>query len=543
MTRQAIEFDVVIVGAGPAGLSAAIRLKQLAYQHQQPLRVCVLEKSAQVGDHILSGAVFSTIALDELIPQWRILDHPLQTPVHQDEFLLLSSRRCWSLPLPKSLHNQGNYVISLGKLCRFLAQLAEKIGVEIFPEFPASEILYDKARKVVGVATRDVGVDKKGESTSRYQAGIEIRAHYTLFAEGCRGSLTKKLMEDFHLMDQSHPQTYGIGIKELWEVDNALHQPGKVLHTVGWPLDRKTYGGAFLYHLNQRQIALGFVVGLDYQNPYLDPFFELQKFKTHPKIKPYFENGNRIAYGARALVEGGIQSLPQLSVPGGLIIGDAAGFLNVLKIKGSHLAMKSGMVGAETVFAALKQNNKGMVLGYRENLQKTWLWKELYQARNIRPAFRLGGLWLGLAYAAIEGYLLKGHVPWTFKNREDYTQLKLAKRCKKPVYPTPDGVLTFDKLSSVYLSNTNHQENQPCFLVLKQPKLALKVNLALYDSPEQYYCPAKVYEILKDGDQQPYLQINAQNCLHCKTCDIKDPMQNINWQSPEGGGGPHYGEM
>lgn len=542
MERESIEFDVVIIGAGPSGLAAAIRLKQLANQHQKDIRVCILEKGAEVGAHILSGAVFEPTALDELIPEWRILDTPIKTQAKEDKFLLLMQKKAWSLPIPKTFQNHGNYIISLGNLCRFLAKEAEKLGVEIFPGFPASEILYQD-KKVAGVATKDMGIDKEGQKTARYQPGIEIHAKYTLFAEGCRGSLTKQLIEKFKLADHSCPQTYGIGIKELWEVDNAHHQPGKVIHTVGWPLDHKTYGGSFIYHLDDQKIAMGFIVGLDYQNPYLNPFDELQKFKTHPHIKPYFENGKRIAYGARALVEGGLQSLPKLTVPGGLIIGDAAGFLNVKKIKGSHTAMKSGMVAAETVFSAFLENRIGEALDYKGNLEKTWLWRELHEARNIRPAFHWGGLWLGLVYAAIDNYLFKGKAPWTFKNRSDYTQLKLAKSCRKPVYPTPDGKLTFDKLSSVYFSNTNHNENQPCFLKLKNPKLAIDINLALYHSPEQYYCPANVYEILKHANGQSYLQINAQNCLHCKTCDIKDPTQNITWVPPEGGDGPNYGEM
>jgi len=543
MEREFVDFDVVIVGAGPAGLAAAIRLKQLAYQHQQDIRVCILEKGATVGAHILSGAVFEPTALNELIPSWQTLDTPIQTAVLEDEFLLLTEKKSWKLPIPKLLHNKGNYIISLGKLCRFLANEAEKLAVEIFPEFPANEILYNQQDEVIGVATKDIGINKQGEHTNRYQPGIEIRAKYTLFAEGCRGSLTKQLIEKFKLTENSDPQTYGLGIKELWEVDNPRHQPGKVIHTIGWPLDQKTYGGSFIYHLDHQQIAVGFVVGLDYQNPYLNPFEELQKFKTHPKIRSYFENSNRIAYGARALIEGGIQSLPNLAVPGGLIIGDAAGFLNVLKIKGSHTAMKSGMVAAETVFAALSANLPGQTLDYQTNLKKTWLWQELNQVRNIRPAFHYGGRWLGLAYAAIDSFLLKGKVPWTLRNRADYLSLKLAKNCRMPTYPAPDGKLTFDKLSSVYLSNTNHKENQPNFIKLKNPKLALDVNLALYQSPEQYYCPANVYEILKDAHGQAYLQINEQNCLHCKTCDIKDPTQNINWEPPEGGDGPNYSEM
>lgn len=547
MEKESIAFDIAIIGAGPSGLSTAIRLKQLANQHQQEISICVLEKGAEVGAHILSGAVFEPTALDELIPEWRMRDTSIQTRALKDEFLFLTTQKAFKLPIPKILRNQGNYIISLGKLCRFLGSEAEKLGIEIFPGFPANEILYNENNQVIGISTKDRGLDKQGNPTPQYQPGINIYAKYTVFAEGCRGSLTKQLIEKFNLDKECDPPTFGLGIKELWEVQNSHYKPGKVIHTVGWPLDSATYGGSFLYHLDNHQIAVGFIVGLDYKNPYLSPFDELQKFKTHPKIKPYFENGTRIAYGARALVEGGLQSLPQLTVPGGLIIGDAAGFLNVLKIKGSHTAMKSGIVAAETLFAALSQNKIGETLDYKSNLQKTWLWKELHIARNVRPAFAKGR-WFGLLYAALVGFLFKSLFkdrgePWTFRNHADYKQLKLARRCKKPIYPQPDGKLTFDKLSSLYFSNTNHEENQPCFLKLKNPKLALEVNWAEYRSPEEYYCPANVYEILKDIHDQPYLQINAQNCLHCKTCDIKDPTQNINWEPPEGGGGPHYEEM
>lgn len=544
MEQESITFDIAIVGAGPSGLSAAIRLKQLAKQHKKDISICILEKGAEVGAHILSGAVFEPSALDELIPEWRTLDTAIQTPALTDEFLFLTPKRAFKLPIPKILHNKGNYIISLGNLCRFLGKEAEKLGVEIFPGFPASQILYDAENTVVGVETKAMGVTKQGEHSARYQGGMHIYAKYTLFAEGCRGSLTKQLIEKFELAKNCDPPTFALGVKELWEVDNPHHQAGKVIHTVGWPLDHKTYGGAFIYHLADQKIAMGFVVGLDYQNPYLSPFDELQKFKTHPKIKPYFENGKRIAYGARALVEGGFQSLPELAVPGGLIIGDAAGFLNVLKIKGNHMAMKSGMVAAETLFEALSNHQIGAALDYRAQLKKSWLWQELYAARNIRPAFNYGR-WFGLIYTAITTFLGKttGKEPWTFKNHADYRTLKLAKNCRPPVYPVPDGKLTFDKLSSVYFSNTNHVDDQPCFLELKNPKLSIDVNLALYDSPERYYCPANVYEILENAQGQPFLQINAQNCLECKSCDIKDPLQNINWTPGEGGGGPNYGEM
>lgn len=573
MEHESIEFDVAIVGAGPSGLSAAIRLKQLAQIHQQNISVCIIEKGAEVGAHILSGAVIEPTSLDELLPEWRNSETPLQTKATKDKFLFLTRNHGFKLPIPPILHNQGNYIISLGQLCRFLAKEAEKLGVEIFPGFPGNEILYNEKDEVIGVATKDMGINKAGEQTVNYQPGIHIHAKYTLLAEGCRGSLTKQLIHKFQLAKNCDPQTYGIGIKELWEVDNAHHKPGTVIHTIGWPLDRKIYGGSFLYHLDNQKISVGFIMGLDYQNPYCSPYDVLQQFKTHPKIKPYFEKGKRIAYGARAIVEGGFQSLPELEVPGALIIGDAGGFLNVFKIKGTHTAMKSGMVAAETVFEGLRchpeehrvgwaklsaakrahrplhgghaqQSCALPTLRYRDNLKKTWLWKELYNVRNIRPAFKYGQ-WFGLIYAAVVGFIFRGRCiePWTFQNHADYKQLKLAKNCQPYNYLPPDGKLTFDKLSSLYTSNTNHQEDQPCFIELKKPELAINVNWNLYRSPEERYCPANVYEILNDAEQKPYLQINYQNCLHCKTCDIKDPKQNINWAPPEGGGGPNYEEM
>jgi len=535
MPRESMEFDVIIVGAGPSGLSAAIRLKQL----KPELRVCIVEKGSEVGAHILSGAVFEPRALNELIPDWQERGAPLNTPVTNDQFLFLTDNKALQLPTPPTMHNKGNYIISLGNLCRWLAKQAEELGVEIYPGFPASEVLYDTNGKVRGIATGDMGVGKDGKPTERYQQGMELHAKQTIFAEGCRGSLTKTLIKKFNLNANCDPQTYGIGIKELWEIDPKQHKPGIVIHSIGWPLDAKTYGGSFLYHLENNQIAVGFVIGLDYQNPYLNPFEEFQRFKTHPAIRKTFEGGKRISYGARALVEGGFQSMPKLTFPGGLLIGDTAGFLNVPKIKGSHTAMKSGMIAAETIAKALEKDE---LTEYPKNLKNSWLWKELYLVRNIRPAFRWG-LWLGLAYAAIDTYLLRGRAPWTFKNHADYKQLKKASASQKIEYPKPDNVLTFDRLTSVYLSNTNHEENQVCHLQLKDPKLAIDVNLKVYDSPESRYCPAAVYEIVNDADNKPYLQINAQNCVHCKTCDIKDPCQNINWVPPEGGGGPNYPNM
>jgi electron-transferring-flavoprotein dehydrogenase len=539
MSREAMDFDVLVVGGGPAGLAAAIRLKQL----NNNIRVCVVEKGSEIGAHILSGAVLEPRALNELIPDWQQKGAPLHTLATHDEFILLTEKKAFHLPTPATMHNEGNYIISLGNLCRWLATQAETLGVEIYPGFAASEVLYDEQGAVRGVATGDMGVAKNGQPTDRYQPGIELIAKQTLFAEGCRGSLTKTLIEHFQLQAHSDPQTYGIGIKELWEIKPEHHKLGTVVHTVGWPLDPQTYGGSFLYHLENNQVAVGFVVGLDYENPYLSPFAEFQRFKTHPAIRPLFESGKRLAYGARALSEGGFQSIPKLTFPGGMLIGDTAGFLNVPKIKGTHTAMKSGMVAAETLFTALQNGHeRDELTAYTDNLKKSWLWDELYRVRNIRPAFQKG-LWYGLAYSALDVYLLRGKAPWTFKNHADHKQLKKASECKKIDYPKPDGKVTFDKLSSVYLSNTNHKENQPCHLQLINSETAIAVNLAEYDTPEQQYCPAGVYEIVHTTEGKPYLQINAQNCVHCKTCDIKDPTQNINWVTPEGGDGPNYPNM
>ena len=540
MTRDSMEYDVVIVGAGPAGLAAAIRLKQLATEHAKEVSVCVVEKGSEVGAHILSGAVVEPRALVELFPDWRERGAPLNTPATEDRFLFLTAKRALRLPTPPQMHNHGNFIVSLGNVCRWLGKEAEALGVEIYPGFAAAEVLFDEAGRVVGVATGSMGVGRDGKPTENFQPGVELRGKATLLAEGCRGSLSKQLTERFGLRAHSDPQTYGIGLKELWEVRPEQHHPGRVVHTVGWPLDRKTYGGSFLYHLENNQVAVGFVVGLDYENPYLSPFEEFQRFKTHPAIRPTFEGGRRIAYGARALNEGGFQAIPQLSFPGGLVIGCAAGFLNVPKIKGSHTAMKSGMVAAETVFKQL-QGETGA--DYRAALQATWIWDELYRARNIRPGFRRG-LLPGLVNAALDTYLLRGRAPWTMHHTPDHTHLKRAADCKPIVYPKPDGKVSFDRLSSVFVSNTNHEENQPSHLRLKDAEKAIAVNYALYDSPEQRYCPAGVYEIVKDGDSgKPRLQINAQNCVHCKTCDIKDPCQNIDWVVPEGGGGPNYPNM
>ena len=544
MERESMEYDVVIVGAGPSGLSAAIRLKQLAAEQDQEVNVCVLEKGSEVGAHILSGAVVEPRALDELIPDWKERGAPLSTPATDDRFLFLTRETSYRLLTPPQMNNHGNYIISLGNLCRWLATQAEELGVEIYPGFAAAEVLYDDKGAVVGVATGDMGVNREGQPTEQFAPGMELRARYTIFAEGCRGSLTKTLFNRFNLRDGVDPQTYGIGIKELWEVDPAKHQPGKIVHTVGWPLDTSTYGGSFLYHMEDNQVAVGFVIGLGYENPHLSPFDEFQRFKTHPDIQPTFEGGRRIAYGARAISAGGFQSIPKLTFPGGLLIGDTAGFLNMPKIKGTHTAMKSGMVAAEAVFGSVMAGQGAdEVVEYPERLRQSWLWEELYQVRNVKPSFSWG-LWAAIAYSALDTYLFRGKAPWTFHHKPDHAKLKKASECSKIEYPKPDGVISFDKLSSVFISNTNHGEDQPCHLTLKDPNVPIQVNLALYDAPEQRYCPAGVYEIVRDGDGGNLrLQINAQNCVHCKTCDIKDPTQNINWVTPEGGGGPNYPNM
>jgi len=543
MARERMEYDVVIVGAGPSGLAAAIRLKQLAAAAGSELAVCVIEKGSEVGAHILSGAVFEPRALNELLPDWRERGAPLQTPAIDDRFLFLTERGAWRLPTPPQMHNRGNYIISLGNLCRWLATQAEELGVEIYPGFAAAEVLYADDGRVCGVATGDMGIGKDGEPTANYQEGVELRGRETLFAEGARCSLTKTLVERFDLREHADPQTYAIGIKELWEVAPERHHRGRVVHTVGWPLDNRTYGGSFLYHLEDNQVSVGFVIGLDYDNPYLSPFEEFQRFKTHPAIRETFEGGRRIAYGARALNEGGFQSIPRLDFPGGALIGCAAGFVNVPKIKGSHTAMKSGMVAAEAMFARLGGNERATVEGA---LRQSWVWDELYRVRNIRPSFRLGTL-AGIAYSALDTYLLRGRAPWTLHNHADYSQLARADAMPPIAYPRPDGKISFDRLTSVSFSFTNHEEGQPAHLKLRDPEKAISINYRLYDSPEQRYCPAGVYEIVDDGpgdgDSGKRLQINAQNCVHCKTCDIKDPEQNIDWVVPEGGGGPNYPNM
>jgi electron-transferring-flavoprotein dehydrogenase len=545
--REAMEYDVVIVGGGPAGLSAAIRLKQLAAEQGREVSVCVLEKGGELGAHILSGAVMDPRALNELFPNWKELGAPLNTAVTEDRVLFLTETKSYATPsfmVPKALTNHGNYVISLGNVVRWLGQQAEALGVEIFPGFPAAEILYNDDGSVRGVATGNMGVNREGEPTDAFQLGMELHAKYTLFAEGSRGHLGKQLIAKYDLNKGKDPQTYGIGIKELWEIDPAKHKPGLVIHTAGWPLPSDTYGGSFLYHLENNQVAVGFVVGLAYQNPYLSPYEEFQRYKTHPEIRHFFEGGKRISYGARAITAGGLQSLPKTVFPGGALVGDDAGFLNVSRIKGSHAAIKTGMLAADAAFAALGENRQHDELaGYPAAFEQSWLHEELHVARNFKP-WMSKGLVLGTLMTGIDQILFKGKAPWTLHHQHaDHEMLRPASDFKPIVYPKPDGKLTFDRLSSVFISNTNHAEDQPVHLTLKNPNVPVEVNLAKYAGPEQRYCPAGVYEFVKTDEGKDRLQINAQNCVHCKTCDIKDPTQNIVWVTPEGGGGPNYPNM
>jgi electron-transferring-flavoprotein dehydrogenase len=549
--REAMEYDVVVVGGGPAGLATAIRLKQLAAEQGSELSVVVLEKGSEPGAHILSGAVMDPKALTELIPDWKALGAPLNQEVTADEVLFLSATGATRTPnflVPDCMHNAGNYVISLGNVVRWMAQQAENLGVEIFPGFPAAEVLYNENGSVKGVATGNLGVGKNGEPTDNFQLGMELLGKYTVFAEGSRGHLGRQLIKRFKLDEGRDPQSYALGVKELWEIDPAKHKPGLVVHTAGWPMDSRTYGGGFMYHLEDNKVTLGLVTGLDYSNPYLSPFEEMQRWKTHPSIRQYLEGGKRISYGARAITAGGALSLPKTTFAGGVLVGCEAGYLNASRIKGSHAAIKTGMLAAEAAFAAVKaERQHDELIAYPEAYDKSWLAQELNQSRNFKQWFKKG-VYMGTFMTGVEQWLLPRlgmkSPPWTIhRDKPDHAMLKPAADCQPIVYPKPDNKLTFDRLSSVFVSNTNHEEHQPAHLTLKDASVPVNINLAQYAGPESRYCPAGVYEYVKNADNTDRLQINAQNCVHCKTCDIKDPTQNIVWVTPEGGGGPNYSGM
>ena len=554
MEREFMEFDVVIVGAGPAGLSAACRIKQQAADAGQEVSVCVVEKGSEVGAHILSGAVFEPRALEELFPNWKELGAPLNTPVKRDDiYMLTSEEKSSKLPgmfVPKTMHNEGNYIISLGNLCRWLAEQAENLGVEVYPGFAAQEALIDEKGVVGGILTGDLGVDREGNpKDGMYTPGMELRAKYTLFAEGCRGHIGKQLIKRYNLASDADAQHYGIGIKEIWDIDPSKHEHGLVVHTAGWPLDitgSENTGGSFLYHIENNQVVVGLIVDLSYSNPHLSPFDEFQRYKHHPVVKQYLEGGKRVSYGARAICKGGLNSLPKMVFPGGALIGCDLGTLNFAKIKGSHTAMKSGMLAADAVVEALKAGREGgdELTGYVDSFKSSWLYDELFRSRNFGPAIHKFGTLFGGAFNYIDQNWFGGKIPVTLRDTTpDHATLKKASEAEKIAYPKPDGVLSFDKLSSVFISNTNHEEVQPVHLKLTDPSIPIEHNLPLYDEPAQRYCPAGVYEVVSNDDGSKRFQINAQNCVHCKTCDIKDPAQNINWVAPEGGGGPNYPNM